>query len=86
MFSRTAPQTTWLSFCNQTANAARLVHTLTQPSTWGGTKTRLVREVPVQIEEADPATVVPTPAINLTSVNVLKGGVTIRLKLQNLDV
>jgi len=34
---------------------------------------------PVQIEEAKPVEVVPTPAINLTSVDLLKGGVTIRL-------
>ena len=34
---------------------------------------------PVQIEDAKPALVVPTPAINLTSIDVLKGGVTIRL-------
>jgi transposase len=35
--------------------------------------------VPVQIAEAKPLEVVPTPSINLTSVELLKGGVTIRL-------
>ena len=34
---------------------------------------------PVQIEDAKPVEEVPTPAISLTSVDVLKGGVTIRL-------
>ena len=34
---------------------------------------------PVQIEEAKPVEMVPTPDINLTSVALLKGGVTIRL-------
>ena len=34
---------------------------------------------PVQIEEAKTIEVVPTPDINLTSVDLLKGGVTIRL-------
>jgi transposase len=34
---------------------------------------------PVQIDEVKPVTVVPTPAISLNSVDVLKGGVTIRL-------
>ena len=33
---------------------------------------------PVQIEETKPVKVVSTPAISLTSVDVLKGGVTIR--------
>ena len=35
--------------------------------------------VPVQIEEPKPLEVVPAPPINLTSVELLKGGVTIRL-------
>jgi transposase len=35
--------------------------------------------VPVQIEEPKPLEVVPTPSINLTSVELLKGDVTIRL-------
>lgn len=35
--------------------------------------------VPVQIEGSKPAEMVPIPPINLTSVELLKGGVTIRL-------
>ena len=35
--------------------------------------------VPVQIEEPKPLEVVSTPSINLTSIELLKGGVTIRL-------
>ncbi len=35
--------------------------------------------VPVQIAEPKPLEAVPTPSINLTSVDLLKGGVTIRL-------
>ena len=35
--------------------------------------------VPVQIEGAKPLAAVPTPPINLASVELLKGGVTIRL-------
>jgi transposase len=35
--------------------------------------------VPVQIEDPKPLEVVPAPPINLTSVELLKGGVTIRL-------
>ena len=35
--------------------------------------------VPVQIEEPKPLKVIPTPSIDLTSVELLKGGVTIRL-------
>jgi transposase len=35
--------------------------------------------VPVQIEEPKPLEVVPAPSINLTSVELLKGEVTIRL-------
>jgi len=35
--------------------------------------------VPVQIADPKPLEVVPTPPINLTSVELLKGGVTIRL-------
>ena len=34
--------------------------------------------VPLQIEDPKPLEVVPTPSINLTSVELLKGGVTIR--------
>ena len=35
--------------------------------------------VPVQIAEPKPLEAVPTPSINLTSVDLFKGGVTIRL-------
>jgi len=35
--------------------------------------------VPVQIVESKPLEVLPTPSLNLTSVELLKGGVTIRL-------
>jgi len=35
--------------------------------------------VPVQIAESKPLEAIPTPSINLTSVDLLKGGVTIRL-------
>lgn len=35
--------------------------------------------VPVQIEDPKPLEVVPAPSINLTSVELLKGGVTISL-------
>jgi transposase len=35
--------------------------------------------VPVQIEDPKPLEVVPAPSTNLTSVELLKGGVTIRL-------
>ncbi len=35
--------------------------------------------VPVQIADPKPLEVVPTPSINLASVELLKGGVTIRL-------
>ena len=35
--------------------------------------------VPVQIVESKPLEAIPTPSINLTSVDLLKGGVTIRL-------
>ena len=35
--------------------------------------------VPAQIAESKPLEAIPTPSINLTSVDLLKGGVTIRL-------
>jgi transposase len=35
--------------------------------------------VPVQIEDPKPLEAVPTPAINLSSVELIKGEVTIRL-------
>lgn len=35
--------------------------------------------VPVQIAKPKPLEAIPTPTINLTSVDLLKGGVTIRL-------